>query len=668
MCICTRGAPDADKLTTPSGGAPTQGSAPLVQGGTPSTQRGISTDPSPCLNPQANAFSPATTSAMYAGANPGVLLQTAKVQVCNPDRLGSPVNVRVILDSGSQRSYITRRTSDTLSLDLSHKQKMLIKTFGAEKEEERDCEIVKVAMKTVDGAFLELSLFTVPLICEPLTHQPLAICQEKYEHLAHLTLADSCDEEDMSIDVLIGLDYFWQITTDQVIRGSSGPTAVYTRFGWVLSGPTGIPGHCTSSVNVITSHILRCDSRLRGGEDLDSTLRMFWELESLGVNSEDSAVVKNFDREITFKNGRYQVSLPWKPSHEALPDNYHLSKKRLLSLLRRLKQNPSILKEYDATIKDQLSRGIVEVVGDIGSQPQPPGPIHYLPHHAVIKWDKQTSKLRIVYDASARGDGPSLNDCLLVGPKFGQSIMDIVLRFRVHSVALMSDIEKAFLMISVSPTDRDVLRFLWIDDVAKDDPQIITLRFTRVVFGVSSSPFLLNATVQHHLQDYSLSHPETVKKICHSIYVDDIASGANSDDSAYKLYSDAKAILKEGGFNLRKFVTNSPELQKKIDEKEHIMQLHPTDADPESYTKTTLGATQTVKAGETKVLGVKWNPSMDSLVFDFNDVFAQVSNSEPTKRNVVGAASKFYDPLGVVSPVTIRFKALFQELCEAKLD
>ena len=74
---------------------------------------------------------------------------------------------------------------------------------------------------------------------------------------------------------------------------------------------------------------------------------------------------------------------------------------------------------------------------DIGSM----GITHYLPHHAVIKEDKQTSKLRIVYDASARSNEPSLNDCLYAGSTFGQNIMDILLRFRIHWVAVIADIE-----------------------------------------------------------------------------------------------------------------------------------------------------------------------------------------------------------------------------------
>ena len=105
-----------------------------------------------------------------------------------------------------------------------------------------------------------------------------------------------------------------------------------------------------------------------------------------------------------------------------------------------------------------MSRGIVEVVNDpsLSEHDQ----VHYLPHHGVVRQDKTTSKLRIVYVASAKMKGPSLNDCLYTGPSFSQSIFDILLQFRFHRVALVGDIEKAFLMVSVQEKDRDSLRFL----------------------------------------------------------------------------------------------------------------------------------------------------------------------------------------------------------------
>ena len=120
---------------------------------------------------------------------------------------------------------------------------------------------------------------------------------------------------------------------------------------------------------------------------------------------------------------------------------------------------------------------------------EPSQTTHYLPHHAVVRRDKSTTKVRVVYDASARSaNGPSLNDCLLKGPKFNQLIFDLLIQFRSYKIALTADLEKAFLMVSVDEADRDVLRFVWVDDVSKESPELKAYRFTRVVFGVCSSP------------------------------------------------------------------------------------------------------------------------------------------------------------------------------------
>ena len=125
--------------------------------------------------------------------------------------------------------------------------------------------------------------------------------------------------------------------------------------------------------------------------------------------------------------------------------------------------------------------------------------------------DKETKKLRIVYDASCKSNQVSLDDCLYTGSALSQNIMDISLRFLTHRKALAEDIEKVFLNVSVSEEDRDVLRFLWLDDVKKEYPQVIVPKFARVVFGVSSNPFLLNVTVKHHAERYAEEDPAFVE-------------------------------------------------------------------------------------------------------------------------------------------------------------
>ena len=184
-----------------------------------------------------------------------------------------------------------------------------------------------------------------------------------------------------------------------------------------------------------------------------------------------------------FNGSRYEVSLPFKEEHPTIPDNCLVAQKRLSSSLARLKSKPDILQQYDDVIKDQLNSGVIELVDKSRDQEVIPGTVHYIPHKEVVKEDRTTTKLRVVYDASAESQNePSLNDCLLPGPALTPLIFDILLRFRLHRVALIGDLEKAFLNVEVNPEQRNLLRFLWINDISSSNPEVIILRFTRLVF------------------------------------------------------------------------------------------------------------------------------------------------------------------------------------------
>ena len=128
-----------------------------------------------------------------------------------------------------------------------------------------------------------------------------------------------------------------------------------------------------------------------------------------------------------------------------------------------------------------------------------------------------------MYDASAKDPGTSLNDCLHTGPSLDTLIFDILIRFRVYKVAMIADIEKAFLNIAIAPEHRDYLRFFWVDDIRSESPNIVTLRFARLVFGLTCSPAILNAVLHQHLTQYSTIDPSFVTKVLKSLYVDDLA-------------------------------------------------------------------------------------------------------------------------------------------------
>ena len=141
--------------------------------------------------------------------------------------------------------------------------------------------------------------------------------------------------------------------------------------------------------------------------------------------------------------------------------------------------------------------------------------------------EKSTTKVRPVFDASCRGkDSPSLNDCLEKGPNLLEEIPRVLMRFRKEDIGVISDIRKAFLQISVEKSDRDFLRFLWWDSY--DEKRLKVYRHRRVVFGLSCSPFLLNAVLSYHLENSPPEFENTAEKLQDAFYVDNCVTSVKN--------------------------------------------------------------------------------------------------------------------------------------------
>ena len=498
------------------------------------------------------------TSTMHVGSNNNsVLLQTAQAFISRPDNQETGKYTQVIFDSCShQRSYITSKTREQLNLPTVGKETLLIKTFGNNSASVKECDIVQLCIRTIDAMSVYVTAYVVPVICSPVSNQEIQSAVECYPYLQGLQLACGAVNGTVSVDLLIAADHYWSVFTGRIIRGDpSGPVALETMLGWVLSEPAAVRAEsCT--INLSATHVLEIES----GDisHVQDDLQKFWDLETLGIRDTETSVHDKFSNEIRFTGERYQVKLPFKDNHPMLSDNYTNASRRLATVIKKLKTQPEILEQYDQVIKEQLESGVVEEVRQ--DQVLEPGNVHYLPHRGVVRLDRDTTKVRVVYDASSKVFGPSLNDCLHVGPSLNPLLLDILLRFRVHEVAVTADIEKAFLNIEIDPEHRDFLRFLWVDDVDKESPEIKLLRFTRVVFGVNASPFILNATIRHHVNICMLNDNAFALEFLKSLYVDDFASGAKDVNNAFSLSKEITLCPKSGGFNIRKRNSNSASL------------------------------------------------------------------------------------------------------------
>ena len=348
-----------------------------------------------------------------------------------------------------------------------------------------------------------------------------------------------------------------------------------------------------------------------------------------------------------------------------------------------MKKDPDLLRDYDIIIRDQEQTGIVERVPEEESNSNvDKGRVYYSPHHAVIRKDRETTKVRTVYDGSAKSsnkDELSLNDCLETGDNYIPHIFDMLVSFRSNPVGLTADIEKAFLMVSIKEEDRNMLRFLWFDDPDRDRPKIAQFRFNRLLFGLRPSPSILGATIAHHLRLYKQSEPEMAALLEKSLYVDDLLSGAGDDEKALEIYHKSKRIMAGGGFNLRKWNSNSPNVMSEISKSERPQedsitkrksQSDVTIEDDQSYAKTTTGldSPSTKDDFVVKVLGLNWNTLSDELFFDFSSLHAYAKSLSLSKRSVLKVTAKIFDPMGFLTPFTIGLKILFQELCIGKIN
>ena len=234
--------------------------------------------------------------------------------------------------------------------------------------------------------------------------------------------------------MLIGSDLYWSFVTENIVKSGElrSLAAVEAKFGWILSGCVGVGGK-TKSVRFVSS----ATSEVRIGEEndeLESQVNRFWELESLGINKHEQSFYEEYLNTICGNEyNRYEVRLPFKENHPLI---HELCKRRLLNLHQKFKDNPDVLKTYNYIFIEQKQNGVIEEV----MSPRKLGETHYIPHHPVIEDDKTTTKICIVFDASARNNGPSLNDCLYKGPHLTPLLYHILLRFRSHVAALTSDV------------------------------------------------------------------------------------------------------------------------------------------------------------------------------------------------------------------------------------
>ncbi|GFW41652.1 integrase catalytic domain-containing protein [Trichonephila clavipes] len=382
--------------------------------------------------------------------------------------------------------------------------------------------------------------------------------------------------------------------------------------------------------------------------------------EAIGIKAEsscdpDDQAMQHFKSSVRFNSGRYEVGFPWKGHTQELNDNFSVAEKRVKSLTRRFIRDPTLYIQYSEILKEYESQGIIERV--LETEKPTDRAVFYLPHQAVFRQESLTTKMRIVFDASSHEDGqPSLNDCIWSGENLNPNIFHLIISFHLTTIAITADIERAFLQISLRDEDRDAVRFLFPDIRSNQtDPyKFQVYRFKRVMFGVNVSPFLLSATIKHDIENYREQYPAATEMLDTCLYVDDVISGADDISQALKVSKDAETIMKNVSMKLRKWNSSDQTLMKTW--KKEGFETHPRHPDDSS------------KIPSSKVLGIPWDVVHDYFTIDVKGLLQLDTSKLITKRIVLQSAGKIYDPVGFLSPYTIRLKCLLQELWLRKLS
>ncbi|CAK1585754.1 unnamed protein product [Parnassius mnemosyne] len=265
---------------------------------------------------------------------------------------------------------------------------------------------------------------------------------------------------------------------------------------------------------------------------------------------------------------------------------------------------------------------------------------YFLPHHAVLRTPE--SKIRVVFDGSApTSNGVSLNQCLHSGPKLIKDISDILTQFRRHQVVFVADIRMMFRQSVVYRDDRRYQLILWREKPS-DPIQVFELNTT--TYGLRSSPYIAMRTLLELAERERLRYARGASILETSVYMDDICTGASTVEEALVLRDELIAILKSGGYELRKWLSNSPHILKDLpgeDQQDPHLFEHPEN--PNLLT----------------VLGIQYQPVQDTFTY-------RVKFDPPpkawTKRFVLSTVARTFDPNGWITPVIFLAKCFLQKL------
>ncbi|XP_058840273.1 uncharacterized protein LOC131695773 [Topomyia yanbarensis] len=574
------------------------------------------------------------TSVSLQHPRENVFLLTVIVNIV--DAYGQHHPARALLDSASQPNLITDRMARILRLK-KHPVNVTVQGAGQLSKVIHESIYAQVSSRKEHFScgvnFLVMDKLTANLPAQNVSITDWRIPKD-------LFLADPTFNKSQPIDVVLGAKHFYSFFPNAARIQLHGnlPLLVDSVFGWIVAGSADL---VSPKINPSSnSSSLVCVSMV----SLEETLERFWKIEELTTKDnysvEERRCEKLYQSTVSRNpDGRYIVRLPRKPDFDdMLGESKANALRRFEYLERRLERNSELKVEYHRFMQEYIDLGHMqpsELTETKGAKS------FYLPHHPVIKEASTTTKVRVVFDGSAKtSTGFSLNDALCVGPVVQDELLTTILRFRTHPIALVGDIVKMYRQVLVHPDDVPLQRIFWR---FSSDMPVQTFDLLTVTYGLAPSSFLATRTLLQLADDEGRSYSIGSRALRKGFYVDDFIGGEQTVERVIRLRIELSELLEKGGFVLRKWTSNRLEV------------LHGLDAD-KIGTQSPLEFTphETVKA-----LGIIWEPEGDFLRFDSQ---VQHDGKPPTKRSILSSIAKLFDPIGLIAPVVVRAKIIMQQL------
>ncbi|XP_075151077.1 uncharacterized protein LOC142225183 [Haematobia irritans] len=586
---------------------------------------------------------PSTSDGAYAGVNDvqshfansdqGTILPTALIDM---EHLGTLFTIRVFIDQGSQESFISSRVVNELSIP-TRKSFTRISGMGGTilKNSSKICNVTLKSRKS------NFKLRTSAIVVSSLKHlmpgAPIQILD--LTGASRLDLADPTFFKPGQIDMLLGSDVLPSIIKSGVERNVFGSLlAQETEFGWLISGPPK-PRTVTTFASWVTSN-----------DSLNEDVRKFWEIEEVATVkpiSDSDAWCDEFYQKTTkrLENGKYVVRLPFRqdlPPEMSLGPSRRSALGQFLRMEKTLKNSKELEAEYIKVLSEYWDLNHMELSSSNETFENNRYTTYYLPHHAVIRPESSSTKVRVVFNASKKtSTGVSLNDVLYTGPTLQNDLMLIILRWRFYQFVFNGDIEKMYRQIYVDEEDRSFQKILFRKSPAE---KIQDYCLKTVTFGVSCAPYLAIRTLLQLAEDGKVTHPVAASILENQVYVDDILSGGHTILEAQSYIMELIDLLQSAGFPLKKMTANHPQIL------QHLPRENLLNEDFLRFKETS----------ETKTLGIRWNAMTDDFFYKVANF--SVVDAPITKRKILSFVAKLFDPAGWLAPIIVLAKILMQQL------